>query len=523
VQEPISLGSLVDAQQTRESLEGKNVCPYCGAINESPAGPCPNCSLENTPAGRKATKSRIGPWYVLQRRNPAAPGMKYDMLLNFVRKGRVKPRTVVRGPTTHQLWRFAAHVKGLSREFGLCYSCGGKIEPSSTVCPQCNRLQLPPLNPDALLETGDAESPPGAVPMAGAMASTGSAVGVAATNGVGYSESPEVPAEAPVEETNHDIVVPALTDVPAEPAAAMTVTTAPETIEKTETAEPIGESAVNGAEAEVASANGESMQSMSLVAMPAAPEAPVGARARSAALKASGGIGSLAGPRIVPLAATGNSPAPVLTTDAPPMTYRGPRGRWRGGAEILLFLVILVGALGGGLLLVDSSLREWVQATYDRVLKGVHLKSDTDQPIPSLDVPDDALPGSPANTGGSGTGQMPLPQSTPPQVTPKPTIAPAPTAPPSPPVVSETNQPPVDVHPATPAPTDTGQGDKTTGTSDAAREEELYRAALAAEGVGDFAAAVKDYRQIMQLPRSVWRTDVEQRLHYDEGLLGSEK
>jgi len=38
--------------------------------------------------------------------------MKWETLLTFVRKGRVKPQSIVRGPTTHQLWRFAAHVKG---------------------------------------------------------------------------------------------------------------------------------------------------------------------------------------------------------------------------------------------------------------------------------------------------------------------------------------------------------------------------------------------------------------------------
>ncbi len=112
--------------------------------------------MENSPASRKATKSRIGPWYVLQTRNPAAPGMKFETLLNFARKGRVKPKSIVRGPTTHQLWKFAAQVKGLSREFGVCYSCTGHIEANASLCPQCNRLQDPPANPDVLLETKDA-------------------------------------------------------------------------------------------------------------------------------------------------------------------------------------------------------------------------------------------------------------------------------------------------------------------------------------------------------------------------------
>ncbi|MDB5173676.1 MAG: hypothetical protein JWN51_2449 [Phycisphaerales bacterium] len=145
----------IEAVAIRDGLEGRHVCPFCGSINDGTSPTCPRCTMENTPAARKATKPRIGPWYVLQSRNPAAPGMKWETLLAFVRKGRVKPQSIVRGPTTHQLWRFAAHVKGLSREFGICYSCGGAIGHTITVCPQCNRLQEPPAHPDALIEGVD--------------------------------------------------------------------------------------------------------------------------------------------------------------------------------------------------------------------------------------------------------------------------------------------------------------------------------------------------------------------------------
>lgn len=141
----------------------RHVCPFCGTVNETMDGPCPRCTMANTAETRKATKSRIGPWYVLQSRNPAAPGMRYETLLGFVRKGRVKSKSIVRGPTTHQLWRFASQVKGLSREFGVCYSCGGSIERDAQICPQCNRLQDPPPNPDIFLEglptAGDAPPP----------------------------------------------------------------------------------------------------------------------------------------------------------------------------------------------------------------------------------------------------------------------------------------------------------------------------------------------------------------------------
>jgi hypothetical protein len=144
-----------DSQAGGATPATKKVCPFCGAINDNDGNPCPRCLMEDTQTTRTATKSRIGPWFVLQARNPAAPGMKWNTLIELVRKGVVVPRSIVRGPTTHQLWRAAGHVKGLSREFGLCYHCGGDIDKSANQCPHCDKLQEPPINPDSLLESRD--------------------------------------------------------------------------------------------------------------------------------------------------------------------------------------------------------------------------------------------------------------------------------------------------------------------------------------------------------------------------------
>jgi hypothetical protein len=114
-----------------------------------------HCSLEDTPTTRSATRSKLGPWYVLQSRNPSAPGMNFATLMVLVQKGRVTARSVLRGPTTGQFWRHAAKVKGVSREFGLCWNCGGDIGRNARACPGCKRLQEPPLNPDVLLESGE--------------------------------------------------------------------------------------------------------------------------------------------------------------------------------------------------------------------------------------------------------------------------------------------------------------------------------------------------------------------------------
>jgi len=129
-----------------------SVCPFCGAISEKSEVPCPRCKMENSALTRQATRARIGPWYVMQARNPSAPGMKCNTLLALIRKGQITPRSVIRGPTTFQLWRFAARVKGISREFGLCYSCGAELQRISTFCPRCSRSQELPPNPDVLLE-----------------------------------------------------------------------------------------------------------------------------------------------------------------------------------------------------------------------------------------------------------------------------------------------------------------------------------------------------------------------------------
>ena len=133
-------------------VTGMQVCPFCGAIGETSNKPCRRCAMENTSMTRQATRSRIGPWYVLQTRNPSVPGMKFSTMLTLIRGGQVSARSVIRGPTSHQLWRFASRVKGVSREFGLCYSCGGTLERTANVCPYCSRPQDLPANPDLLLE-----------------------------------------------------------------------------------------------------------------------------------------------------------------------------------------------------------------------------------------------------------------------------------------------------------------------------------------------------------------------------------
>jgi ribosomal protein L40E len=143
----------------RRTAAQQAVCPFCGTVNEGNAKACRQCGMENTPVTRQATRGKIGPWCVWQQRNPSAPGMNWVTLIALVEKGRITPRSVVRGPTTGQLWRFAARVKGLSREFGVCWHCGAELSRTARLCSSCKRLQQPPMDPDVLLETAESTLP----------------------------------------------------------------------------------------------------------------------------------------------------------------------------------------------------------------------------------------------------------------------------------------------------------------------------------------------------------------------------
>jgi hypothetical protein len=128
------------------------VCPFCAHVRADTTGSCPKCTMEDTPTTRRSTGERIGPWFVLQRKNPTAPGLRLSVLLTLARRGHVTAKSIVRGPTTGQFWRYAGQVKGLSRVFGLCWHCGASVSPDAATCPRCRSAQEIPDDPDQFLE-----------------------------------------------------------------------------------------------------------------------------------------------------------------------------------------------------------------------------------------------------------------------------------------------------------------------------------------------------------------------------------
>lgn len=141
------------------------VCPFCGHKHDDANEPCPSCGLEDNDQTRGATVARAGPWFLLQNRNPSAPGMRFTVLKELVRTGQISAGSVVRGPTTQQLWTYAARVRGLAHYFGICWSCARKLprprpdEDPDDFCIYCGSLLTPPGNPDQQLEAlGTSES-----------------------------------------------------------------------------------------------------------------------------------------------------------------------------------------------------------------------------------------------------------------------------------------------------------------------------------------------------------------------------
>lgn len=149
----MTLVSEPDRTTTPVTFNATGICPFCGGQAMDHAGHCTQCGSTDSSASRHRVTSIVGPWQILDPDHPGAQGINFQTLKQWITTGRVTARSVVRGPTTAQLWKAAGKVKGLSRELGLCYSCDTRIDRTAAVCPHCNRSQTMPFDPDMLLDT----------------------------------------------------------------------------------------------------------------------------------------------------------------------------------------------------------------------------------------------------------------------------------------------------------------------------------------------------------------------------------
>jgi hypothetical protein len=117
-------------------IDARGVCPYCGERSAS-AVACERCQGLFEPLSKQATQNAMGPWFVRDEQQPFRPGCSYATVRSMALRGKVKPETVLRGPSTRQFWMLASRVPGIGHLFGACHSCEVSVGPSAGQCPSC--------------------------------------------------------------------------------------------------------------------------------------------------------------------------------------------------------------------------------------------------------------------------------------------------------------------------------------------------------------------------------------------------
>ena len=132
------------------------ICPYCGATHPA-SDRCVTCGGLFEPLSRQATHNAMGPWFVRDPGRPFRPGCSYETLIKMIDRGQVMKLSIIRGPTTGQLWAPAKRIRGVAHLLGYCHSCDVSVDPDDHRCHACgvpfgafldrNFLGLPELRP----------------------------------------------------------------------------------------------------------------------------------------------------------------------------------------------------------------------------------------------------------------------------------------------------------------------------------------------------------------------------------------
>ena len=115
------------------------ICPYCGAA-QTAGRRCGGCGVDFDPLTRREIQNGMGPWFVRDAEHPFRGGMAYERLVEMIDDGEITRYTVVRGPTTSQLWTVVRKIPGLAHLLGDCHECNAKVEPAATRCSQCRTV-----------------------------------------------------------------------------------------------------------------------------------------------------------------------------------------------------------------------------------------------------------------------------------------------------------------------------------------------------------------------------------------------
>lgn len=186
------------------------MCPFCGLERSGGGGAvCEGCGVEDTPIARRRAQNAMGPWFVRGGGSggggaeAASVPRSFAWVVGEIDAGRVVAESVVRGPTTGQLWRFARSVPGVAVYVGRCHGCGALADRVEAVCPSCGAdlhpaheredLGLGPVNP----LPGEADAAEVARRALGASVVSGAAAGASAAavaSGAARDGGVEMPA-----------------------------------------------------------------------------------------------------------------------------------------------------------------------------------------------------------------------------------------------------------------------------------------------------------------------------------------
>lgn len=133
-------------------------CVSCGQLIRRTAARCEHCGQLLSGDMIQKMRQHSGPWYVLEHVRPF-PGVSKKRLLIQIERGILTQTTIVRGPSTHHQWRFAAETPGLSKYLGVCWACQATVYADDTTCPVC-RKNLDSDGEEVLIEDDETLSQP---------------------------------------------------------------------------------------------------------------------------------------------------------------------------------------------------------------------------------------------------------------------------------------------------------------------------------------------------------------------------
>jgi len=98
---------------------------------------CDACGGSFDAVSRRGVAVNMGPWYLHDERVPFRPGFSYTSMKRLISAGKVSANSVIRGPTTQQLWAPARLTPGIAHLVGHCPRCEANVAPQAAACPQC--------------------------------------------------------------------------------------------------------------------------------------------------------------------------------------------------------------------------------------------------------------------------------------------------------------------------------------------------------------------------------------------------